>query len=179
MKKTLIAISLVALMAACCPSKEEHLTTLSALHTEVYASLQSNKPDTARIELLTSEYAEFIKNFPEDSIVDSVAYRAACLQSDIRKPVKALELFNNLLIAHPDGAYAPKALFRIADINDNQLKDTVKAKEYYNKFLAKYPKNELASSAEFALQNMGKSAGQILQELSHKTDTVVTGVAGK
>ena len=77
---------------------------------------------------------------------------------------KAVEHYETLLTLYPDSEQAPLALFMIGFTYANEIGNKDKARIAYNEFLAKYPNSVLKSSVEFELENMGKSAEEILSK---------------
>ena len=75
---------------------------------------------------------------------------------------KAVEHYETLLTLYPDSEQAPLALFMIGFTYANEIGNKDKARMSYKEFLEKYPNNVLKSSVEFELENMGKSAEDIL-----------------
>ena len=75
---------------------------------------------------------------------------------------KAIEQYETLITLYPDSEQAPLALFMIGFTYANEIGNKDKARTAYKEFLEKYPNNVLKSSVEFELENMGKSAEDIL-----------------
>lgn len=62
----------------------------------------------------------------------------------------------------PEGEEYPRVLFLYGYINANDLRKLDVAEKVYLEFLTKYPDNELAESVKFELNNLGKSADNIV-----------------
>jgi len=73
--------------------------------------------------------------------------------------VTALEKY---IKAFPEGEEYPRVLFLYGYINANDLQKLDVAEKVYMEFLANYPDNELAESVKFELNNLGKSADNIV-----------------
>jgi len=81
---------------------------------------------------------------------------------------KAITYFDQYIREFPDGPKASLCLFFKAFIYENMLKDLGKAREAYQKFIEKYPDNDFTDDARLALQNLGKTPDQMVQEFEAK-----------
>lgn len=66
-------------------------------------------------------------------------YKKAQLELKRGKYNDAIVFYEELLKKNSEDIYADDALFKLADINENQLKNNDKAKELYQQLLEKYP----------------------------------------
>ena len=73
--------------------------------------------------------------------------------------VTALEKY---IKAFPEEEEYPRVLFLYGYINANDLQKLDVAEKVYLEFLANFPDNELAESVKFELNNLGKSADNIV-----------------
>jgi len=69
----------------------------------------------------------------------------------------AINGYESFIKQFPKSTHAPKARFLIAFTYNNQLSDTESAKKQYKTFIESYPNHDLRQSAEYELNNMGKS----------------------
>ena len=71
---------------------------------------------------------------------------------------------------YPESKFAGKGLFMAGYISANQLNNIDKAKSLYEKYLARYAQSDstLTAMVRFELENLGKSAEQILLEMQQK-----------
>lgn len=74
---------------------------------------------------------------------------------------EAEKYFAKILEEYPNGANSSKAMFMVAFINANYLKNMEKAREYYSNFIEKYPNHELAQSAQYELQHLGQNIDEL------------------
>ena len=96
-------------------------------------------------------------------------HRAAETARTLRDIPKAITLYDWIIEQYPNHPRGATSLFLKAFTFDNDLKDFENAKKYYDEFLKKYPNNEFAESAQFLLENLGKSEeelGKMLEERS-------------
>ncbi|MGC9315802.1 MAG: tetratricopeptide repeat protein, partial [bacterium] len=74
----------------------------------------------------------------------------------------AIEAYEKLLEIYPDDPSNYKPLFMIGFNYSEYLNDHDKARVYFQRVVDEYPNSDLVVSAEFMLENMGKSAEEII-----------------
>jgi TolA-binding protein len=74
----------------------------------------------------------------------------------------AINYYQAFVKKYPDLNATPVAMFIIGFIYNNNLQMIDSAKIAYREFVAKFPNHELASSAQFELENLGKSPDEII-----------------
>ncbi|HLF64221.1 MAG TPA: tetratricopeptide repeat protein [Saprospiraceae bacterium] len=95
-------------------------------------------------------------------------HKASETARTLRSTAKALAIYEWILRGYPDHKRSAQALFLKGFTYDNDLKDFETAKTVYTEFLRKYPNDEFASSAQFLLENLGKSDDELLKALQEK-----------
>ncbi|MBA3704497.1 MAG: tetratricopeptide repeat protein [Bacteroidetes bacterium] len=79
------------------------------------------------------------KTFPNHALADDVLYKKAEIVLKHAKYVEAAGFYEAILKEHGSDILADDALFKLADLNENQFKNLDKAKELYQQLLEKYP----------------------------------------
>ena len=69
--------------------------------------------------------------------------------------------FQAIMDQYPQGELYPKAMFMVAYINANHIKNLEKAKKIYTEFLKKYPNHDLADDAKYEIENLGKNVDEL------------------
>ena len=100
---------------------------------------------------------------PSDPQSPEMLYKAGQIANSIRASEKSIALNRWIYERYPDHPRAGRALFLMAFTYDNELKDYDKAGELYREFLEGYPDDDFAQSARFQLDNLGKSANEIIE----------------
>lgn len=95
-------------------------------------------------------------------------HKASETARTLRSTAKALAIYDWILRAYPNHKRSAQALFLKGFTYDNDLKDYETARVAYTEFLQKYPNDEFASSAQFLLDNLGKSDDELLKALQEK-----------
>jgi outer membrane protein assembly factor BamD (BamD/ComL family) len=124
--------------------------------------------DKVKADSLLTAYESFMKHFPEDSLTVKIAFKAANLSMNMGDGAKAIELFDKFIEKYPDNPKAAVSMFFKGYIYENQLKNLDKAKEIYLQFIEKYPHGDFTKDARIALQNLGKTPEQMVQEFDDK-----------
>jgi TolA-binding protein len=119
------------------------------------------------IEQIKKAYLDFASKYPDDELAPEFIFKAAQRCNVIAQHQQALELFQSIIDKYPQSRVSEEALFLQAYIYENSLQNLGKAKEVYNTFILKYPLSELAEDAKMAIENLGKSPEQVLEDLIH------------
>jgi tetratricopeptide (TPR) repeat protein len=77
--------------------------------------------------------------FPNHALADDILYRKAALELKHAKYTEAATFYEDILKNYGSDILADDALFKLADLNENQFKNTDKAKELYQQLLERYP----------------------------------------
>lgn len=93
-----------------------------------------NKDDLAKITLDSINTL-----FPNHALADDIIYKKAQLSLKHSQYKEAAGFFEELLKNYGDDILGDDALFKLAEINENQFKNITKAKELYQQLLEKYP----------------------------------------
>jgi TolA-binding protein len=126
-------------------------TTLSpGLNRSVYPQLANAYMQSVAINPKVEDAATRLKDAGE-------------LYMSVGDAKSAAKVWEQLIAGYPTTDAAKSGMFQLAFCYEQFFKDLEKAKAMYERFLKKYPDDQLATSAEFSLQNLGKSADEIIQ----------------
>jgi TolA-binding protein len=87
---------------------------------------------------------------------------AATYNNESQEFQKAIDAYQRYVRTYPDGEKSAVSMFLIGYIYNNQLGNVDSARAAYQRFLEKYPQHEMAVSAQFELNNLGKSPEELL-----------------
>ena len=96
--------------------------------------LYQNKVDSAKMALDSIE--EF---FPGHSLMDDILFKRGEMAEKVNEPEKAIEYYHQIWKKYPEDLLADDAVYKMAQLNEFQLKNTSKAMEYYQELLLGYP----------------------------------------
>ena len=101
---------------------------------------------------------------------------AATYNNESQEFQKAIDAYHRYVQAYPEGEKAAVSMFLIGYIYNNQLGNVDSARAAYQRFLEKYPRHEMAVSAQFELNNLGKSPEDLLppEPVEEKKATVAS-----
>jgi len=85
--------------------------------------------------------------FPEHSLEDDIIYQKAELNSRLKNIDKAIALYTTVYEDYPEEIRADNALFKAAEIYQNQLKDLEQAKNLYEKLFIDFSNSTFAIEA--------------------------------
>lgn len=86
--------------------------------------------------------------------------------SQLNRPEKAIEVYEALLVAHPDAIVAPEARWRIAHLKHTVLHQLPAALDAYQKVADTYPTSNFAAEALYHIANIYRTAEEIPQALA-------------
>jgi tetratricopeptide (TPR) repeat protein len=89
--------------------------------------------------LAIATFDSVISGFPAHSLTDEVWFRKAQIYEATGHADTAIFYFRKVLDEYPDDILADDALFNMADLEENTLKNKTKAQELYQELLTKYP----------------------------------------
>lgn len=148
--------------AACSSPKEKALKEIKTLEQNDSAFSEALMSD------IKAKYLAFVSAYPDDEASPMFLLKASQHAIVLNQAQEAIELLGKVIQQYPKSSFAEEALFLKALTYENNLNDLVQAKECYELFLKNYPKAELASEAAMAIENLGKSPEQIIEEAHTK-----------
>lgn len=77
--------------------------------------------------------------FPNHALADDILYKKAKIELKHARYTEAAAIFENIIKSYGEDILGDDALFKLADLNENQFKNSEKAKELYQQLLEKYP----------------------------------------
>jgi len=129
--------------------------------------------DTIALVELLGAYQNFSAKYPDDGLAPEYLYRAARLAMGLNRGIQAIGLYESVIQNFPEYKRIPECYFMVAFAYENILSNIGKANELYNEFLVKYSDHELADDARTAIRFLGKSPGEIVNDLDKlNADTI-------
>ncbi len=109
-----------------------------------------------------SKLKKALENNPPIPFKIRLLLQAARLSRDIGKPDQALEFCNQVLKDESLHLYADEALFLMAGIVENQLKNVAQAYSLYDRLLAEFPTSQFAIAARERLKEIRKQNPELV-----------------
>ena len=145
--------------------KEDFINHIQSLKDKMRSS---ERLDSATAAAAIKAYADFAFNFADDSSAADCLFKAAEIASAIGRYQQAIIYYQTIQSKYPDFKLAAESLYLQGYIYDNFVDNEVLAKEIYEKVIVRYPKHKLAEDAKYAVQNLGKSDEELIQEFKKK-----------
>lgn len=122
-------------------------------------------------ELLRS-YLSYTKVFVGDKeFTPMYLYKAAALSRAVGLPVKALKLYDQILIDYPDWEKAPETAFLVAFTYDDDLKEKERAREAYEQVVEKYEGDHWAIQAQERLKTIDMTDEELIKEFNARMES--------
>ena len=80
-----------------------------------------------------------VKNFKGQPIEDEAFFKQAELYCKLKDYESAIENFKKVVTLNPEGILADDAIYKLAELYNNHVKNYEKASEYYQKIIFEYP----------------------------------------
>jgi len=157
MKRISLLFVIAVSMLAACSSGSDSKELLSRAH----ALEQETKPADALLL-----YEQIVQDFPESPEAPEALFRTAALYYNDQKDIlKAATTYELVCEKYPQTEFAHKGLFIAAFTYANELGNYDRARTAYTRYLKEYPDSSMASTAQFELDNLGKSPEELLESL--------------
>ena len=167
MKKTIVLLLGVLLLASCSPNREKQLKAIE--QQEQALSTLDMITDDSDLDNMLSLYRTFAKDFPNDSLAPVFLQRAADLNISLGQPEQAISLLDsviNLYTGFEDlgGCWFLKG-YAYETAGQYDL-----ARENYTYFVENYPDHNLANDTRKTLPYLGMSPEEMLEKILSESE---------
>jgi TolA-binding protein len=168
MNRTLLLPVVCAVLLWGCgkPSAQEYLARGQQAEKAARAAadtLLDRSAIAAAYAPVLENYRQLVESYPNDPLAaDAMFLIAAIEQNNLRNPDAAVESYKKFSGKYPDAPKAPLAMFLVAYVYNNEIGNTDSARVWYTRFLERYPSHDMAQSAQFELNNLGKTPDELL-----------------
>jgi tetratricopeptide (TPR) repeat protein len=176
MKTKLLIVFILITSLSCNQNKEKQrkddIQKFTLLEKEFYASSEKGEPNYDKGRALIDLYNDFVKKYPEDTLVPYIYYRAGSMYlkylGDLNESIRCYE---KLKKDYPKFESTPLAIYTLGYIFNDRKKNTEKAKEYYKYLIDTYPTHYLAEESKILYDNVGKSEEALWNYIQEKNKT--------
>jgi len=144
-------------------SLDTFIDQINSTQRSIYSTSNNIDLKMARRYVRMVELLAFTR--PEADAVPGLLYDAGKVAEVMKDSPKSVYLFEWCNQSYPNADIAANNLFMLAFTCQDGINDPKRAATYYKAFMDRYPEHELYSSAEFLLENIGKSDEEILNDL--------------
>ncbi len=162
-KRYIYFISVLVLLTACQSPKDKMSKQITTLEDEL-----STEYNTKKMDSLVVLYKEYIKEFPQDSMVAEYLFRSGTINMTLRKGPEALSDFTTLINKFPKSQHLPEAYYYKAFVYEDIMYDIMSARTAYYDFINRYPTHKLVTDATLSIQYLGKSPEEIIASFEQK-----------
>ncbi|MBN8697548.1 MAG: tetratricopeptide repeat protein [Bacteroidetes bacterium] len=167
----------VALLVSSCGSEKQQenagtaddrsilLERIKTFEKELYVA---EKLDPIKADMAITSYSEFIEKFPDDSLTPDFLFKAGEVATANMQYKQAVGYYKGLTNRFPDYKYKEEAFYLQAHIWDNFLNNDDSARVIYEMVIQKFPTSHYAEDAKAAIQNLGKTDEQLIEEFKKK-----------
>jgi TolA-binding protein len=181
------------------PDDVKMRSRIAEYQNQLYKDNAQINPQTAN--LLIKQYMSFVRKYRQHDFSPNYCFEAGKLASSIGETKDAVEFWLIILEDYPDFRFYPETMLLLAVeyetkmplLNELELTSDLKsnkrnykidrfdlnktnwnkeAERLYKRFLEKYPKHELAEQAKASLQQLGKSANEVVMGFQNKLENV-------
>lgn len=129
---------------------------------------KGDNPNNAKKYRMIEAYIAYSERFNNRENADEYLFRAARMASEVGMTAESIKYFDRLYNEFDRYEDRPLALFMKAFVLENHANNLDEARIHYEKFLQEYPTHEMADDARISIQNLGKSAEDIIREFEIK-----------
>jgi TolA-binding protein len=146
-------------------SRQELIEAIKRGEKELYASMEI---DNAKANITLANYVEFANQFPDDTLTPVFLFKAAEIGTATAQYPQAYEYYKKITDKYPNYKLVQESLYLQAYLLDNFLNDDEKARIVYEQVIQKYPDSHFAKDAKNAINNLGKTDEQLIEEFKKK-----------
>lgn len=162
----IILFSVILLSTSCTSQLEKDVAKINDLEEEL--KQQAARPDVAKLDELLALYTGFADTYPQDTAAAMYLYRAVNLSMGMGQGEVAMSLINRSINEYPNSPRYAETVFLKAYVYENLMGKLGSASEIYRDFIHRFPDHELADDAQMAIQNMGKTPEELVEEFERK-----------
>ena len=165
---------LIFVLLSCSNGRNQLLKDIKAKEKIVTESIDGVF-DKSTAESLRNDYIDFSDTYQEDSLAPVFLHKAAELAINLNMPQEAVSTIDTLINRYPGYDFLADAWFFKGFIQETYLNDQGAAKNTYLSFIKKFPNHEMTAQVKFSLENIGKSADELLEQFmqnNQQTDTL-------
>ncbi len=150
------------------PDEKVLQNKIAKLETMIEDTTVAEELNRGAYPQLSAAYIQYVATLPDAADAPERLYKAGKYYAASRNFANAVDTWKKVMDQYPKSGYAKNALFEAAYSYENILKNPEEARKMYEMFLKKYPNDNLAPSAKFSLDNLGKSADELLNIIQEK-----------
>jgi TolA-binding protein len=147
--------------------REEYISQIKKIEGEMHNAMEV---DMTTANSAIQLYTDFATYFPNDSLAPEYLFKAGEVATGAKKYKRSLELYQTIAQKYPNYKHMMQSLYLQAFLLDNFLNDDAAAKTIYEEIISKYPNTNYAKDAKAAIEHLGKTDDQLIEEFEKKNE---------
>jgi outer membrane protein assembly factor BamD (BamD/ComL family) len=156
--KLILTILVVFSLAGCYPWHWTSLRDVRSAEKALQVAQKDGKLNSKVINNAITTYHFFVMYFPYDTLTPGFFYREGELYQMDGQYKKAISTLNSFEKLYPKSWHVPDAVFLMATIDEQNIKDQDSADTLYAKLLFNYPDSKAAQKTHDLLESKGISS---------------------
>lgn len=170
----LLVSAFILLLISSCSNNHDQLMENIKAKEKIVSESTTDIFDKSTAESLRNDYIEFANEYPEDSLAPIFLHKASELAINLNMPQEAVSTIDTLIKRFPDYTYLPDAWFFKGFIQETYLNNQAEALKTYQSFVQKFPNHEMIPQVQFSIDNLGKSADELMDEFMQNNQQIDT-----
>ncbi|MBR9974822.1 MAG: tetratricopeptide repeat protein [Bacteroidetes bacterium] len=161
-KRFILFISAITILAGCAGQDADDLMKQAS-------DLQKDEKPSEALVI----YEQITREFAESPQAPEAMFRCALIYiNEQGDPVKAATTYELVSEKYPDSEWGHKGLFAAGYTYANDIANLERARTAYEKYLTQYPDSSMTETVRFELENLGKSAEELLESIQESQSTL-------
>lgn len=172
-------LMIVACTFASCDQRGKEIKEIDAMAVKMDSVAKANPVFTVahkvEAEALITEYLEFVRQYPKDTLCAQYLMSAARLYEKMPAVKEELQLLDRLIEEYPASPLVPQALITAANSCELVLRDYNRAIAYYRTLQEKYPDSPYSKNIDLQIEFIGDPDGlftAIMERAGKPVDTL-------
>lgn len=172
MKKTLLLLAGVLILAACGPNRDKQVATIEEHESEM--SMLDVSVDEDKAHEMIGLYRQFVNDFPDDSLAPVYLMRVADISITLGETEQAINVLDSIVNIYPGFEEAPFCLFQKGYAYEAS-EQYDQARQCYQQFVDEYPDHYMAADTRKMLPYIGLSPEEMFEAImNNATDQNLT-----
>lgn len=152
---------------SCTNQRQQKLDKINAAEGKIM-NMTTQPIDNSKATELVNLYAQYFKEFPQDSVSAKMLFKEAEILMNINSPKEAVSVIDTLIHYFPNDRLIPQAMHLKGFIYDDKLHSPEMARIAFEELIKRFPDHALSKNASDYIKILGKSPEEIIREFELK-----------
>lgn len=168
MNRIAVVFLAILMLVSCSAKRKWEAGKIEKQENALLEDAKKGKVDSIAIDNLMKVYESYAEKYPGDTVAANFLFKEADFYRYMRKPLRSINIYEKIYTNYPTFDKRPYALFLQGFMYENEVGNNEAAKSVYLKFLKEYPAHPIAKDVQTTLDNLGKTAEQLMAEFAAK-----------